>query len=254
MELTDRQRGLRDDFMQKRGYWNAFWDSLLQLDPNFFEAYVGFSGVPWSHGILDPKVKEFVYIAVDGSTTHLYSPGLRQHIGSAIRLGATKEELLEVLELTSTIGIHTCTTAVPILIEELVQAGTSPNIANPTERQLDLKAQFEHTHGYWNQYWDGLLAVDVEFFAAFAALASVPWRFGVLPPKVKELIYIAVNASATHLYQPGLRQHIRNAIRLGALPQEIMEVFELASIVGIHTCTVGVPVLIEEAAAAQPKA
>ena len=51
----------------------------------------------------------------------------------------------------------------------------------------------------------------------------------MLEPKVKELIYTAFDASATHMYVPGLRQHIENALGYGATPAEVMEVFELAS-------------------------
>jgi alkylhydroperoxidase/carboxymuconolactone decarboxylase family protein YurZ len=64
--------------------------------------------------------------------------------------------------------------------------------------------------------------------------------------KVKELIYTAFDASATHMYVPGLRQHIENALAYGATPAEVMEVFELASTIGIHACVVGLPILLEE--------
>ena len=116
--LTDQQKALRDDFIEKRGYWNPFWDGLLSLDPEFFEAYLAFSGVPWSSGVLEPKIKELIYIAIDAATTHLYEPGLRQHIRNAIKYGATRKEVMEVLELVSVLGIHACTLGVPILIEE----------------------------------------------------------------------------------------------------------------------------------------
>ena len=35
----------------------------------------------------------------------------------------TKEEIMEVFELVSVLGIHTCTVGVPILVEELRNAG-----------------------------------------------------------------------------------------------------------------------------------
>jgi hypothetical protein len=57
--------------------------------------------------------------ATHAATTHLYGPGVRRHIKSAIRLGATREELLEVIQLTTIIGIHAVNLAVPILAEEL---------------------------------------------------------------------------------------------------------------------------------------
>ena len=39
---------------------------------------------------------------------------------------------------------------------------------------------------------------------------------------------------------------------LGATQAEIMEVLELTSVLGIHTCILGVPVLLEEIAARSP--
>jgi alkylhydroperoxidase/carboxymuconolactone decarboxylase family protein YurZ len=250
-ELSERQRDLRERFLSARGYWNQFWDGLLQQDPDFFEAYLGFSSVPWEKGVLEPKVKELIYAAIDAATTHLYEPGLRQHVRNAIGCGATAAEVMEVLELTSVLGIHTCTLGVPVLMEELAAAGLPVGSGELDERRAALKARFEADRGYWNGFWDGLLQMDADFFEAYLAFSSVPWRKGVLEPKIKELIYTAIDASTTHLYEPGLRQHIRNAIGYGATAAEVMEVLELTSVLGIHTCTLGVPVLMEELAAAE---
>jgi alkylhydroperoxidase/carboxymuconolactone decarboxylase family protein YurZ len=118
-EPTERQQQLKQGFVEARGYWNPFWEGLLSLDPDFFEAYLQFSSVPWKNGTLEPKFKEMIYIAIDAATTHLYEPGLRQHIRNAFRYGATKEEIMEVLELVSVLGIHACTLGVPVLLEEL---------------------------------------------------------------------------------------------------------------------------------------
>jgi alkylhydroperoxidase/carboxymuconolactone decarboxylase family protein YurZ len=127
VELTARQKQLKDDFIKTRGYWDSFWDGLLTLDPNFFEAYLNFSGVPWKTGTLEPKIKELIYIAIDAATTHLYEPGLRRHIRNALGYGATQEEIMEVFELVSVLGIHTCTVGVPVLMEELAQAKGAPS-------------------------------------------------------------------------------------------------------------------------------
>jgi len=122
-ELSKRQKQLKEKFIAERGYWlEELLGVILRLDADFFEAYLDFSAVPWRKGVLPPKVKEFIYIAIDGSTTHLYAIGLRQHISNALKYGATKEEIMEVLELTSVLGIHTCTVGVPILIEEVRKA------------------------------------------------------------------------------------------------------------------------------------
>ena len=105
--------------IETRGYWNESWNAMLDMDPDFTEAYVRFSGIPWEHGHLSPKVKEFIYIAIDAATTHLHEPGLRNHIAAALRAGATKEEILEVIELVSVLGIHSATMGIPLLAEEL---------------------------------------------------------------------------------------------------------------------------------------
>jgi alkylhydroperoxidase/carboxymuconolactone decarboxylase family protein YurZ len=203
--------------------------------------------VPWKQGPLEPKVKELVYIAIDAAATHLYVPGIRQHMRLALQHGATADEIMEVLELTATLGIHACTVGVPILVEELEEAGR-PVSRELSARQEEIKAEFAKKRGYWNPFWDELLCLDPEFFAAYTQFSSVPWESGTLEPKVKELIYTAFDVSATHLYVPGLRQHIRNALAYGATREEVLEVIELASVIGIHSCTVGVPILVEELA------
>lgn len=238
---------LKKEFREKRGYWNEFWEGLLTLDSNFFEAYLKFSSIPWTSGVLEPKVKEFIYIAIDSATTHLYEPGLRIHIENAFKHGATKEEIMEVYQLTSVLGMHTCTVGVPILIDEIKKAGNEQELnLNLNDHQTKLKEEFQEKRGYWNEFWEGLLSLDPNFFEAYLKFSSIPWTNGVLEPKIKEFIYIAIDSATTHLYEPGLRIHIENAFKYGAKKEEIMEVFQLTSVLGMHTCTVGVPILIEE--------
>ena len=93
--------------------------------------------------------------------------------------------------------------------------------------------------------WQALRDDDPEFFAAFVELAAVPRRSTALDPKVKELVCVAVNAAATHLFVPGIRAHIRRALELGATREELLEVLQLTSTLGIHASTVGVPLLLE---------
>jgi alkylhydroperoxidase/carboxymuconolactone decarboxylase family protein YurZ len=249
-QLTDRKRQLRESFVDTRGYWNPFWESLLDLDEDFFAAYTEFSGVPWRSGPLDAKTKELVYIAVDAAATHLYAPGIRQHMQQAISHGATAAEIMEVLELTATLGIHACNIGVPILVEELANAGQAISL-ELNEHQLALRDEFERKRGYWHPFFHEVLALDADFFESYLRFSSVPWVTGVLEPKVKELIYTAFDVSATHLFESGLRLHIKNAIGYGATKEEILEVIELASAVGIHSCAVGVPILVEELTAAE---
>jgi alkylhydroperoxidase/carboxymuconolactone decarboxylase family protein YurZ len=246
MALTQAQQDIRDEFIRVHGAWDDAWERILELDAGFLRAYLNWAAVPARRGALDPKVRELVLVAVDAAATHLHVPGIRQHVRSALELGASADELMEVLELTSTLGIHACNIGVPLLIEVLAEEDLRSGPAQLTERQQELKAQFTGSRGYWHEFWDGMLELDPELFAAYLDFSALPWRSGVLEPKVKELIYIAFDAAATHLYAPGLKLHMRNAVRLGATTAEIMEVLELASLLGMHAATVGAPILAEE--------
>jgi len=253
MSLTPRQQQIKDEFIKVRGTWGEAWEDILRLDPEFLAAYLKFSAVPWRKNHLDDKVKELIYIAVDANATHMYLPGVRQHIAAALRLGVTPQEVMEVLELSATLGIHAMNIGVPILVEVLQEKGLRTGPAPLTEYQEEIKAEFTVKRGYWNAFWDEMLILDPEFFAAYTQFSSVPWVSGTLEPKIKELIYTAFDVSATHLYVSGLRQHIRNALAYGATREEVLEVIELASVIGIHSCTVGVPILVEELAAGASK-
>jgi alkylhydroperoxidase/carboxymuconolactone decarboxylase family protein YurZ len=245
--LSPRQIELRDAFVRVRGTWSDTWQDILRLDPSFFEAYLGLSGLPWMReGGLEPKVKEFIYIAADGNATHMFEPGVRQHIRKALEFGATREEVMEVLELISTVGIHAATVGVPVLMELLAETGVRTQPTPLDARQQALKDQFTRERGYWDDLWAGLLELDPDFFEAYAEFSAVPWRGGSLSPKVKEFMYITFDAAATHMYKPGLKLHMRNALRYGATPAELMELLEIVSVIGIHGATLGAPILVEE--------
>src|SRR5919198_4276671 len=123
MTLSSRQEEIKDEFIRVRGTWGETWQAILELDPEFLRAYTDFSAVPWRKNHLEDKVKEFIYIAVDAAATHLYLPGVRQHIKAALKLGATPQEIMEVLELAATLGIHAMNIGVPILVQVLEEKG-----------------------------------------------------------------------------------------------------------------------------------
>jgi alkylhydroperoxidase/carboxymuconolactone decarboxylase family protein YurZ len=248
MSLTARQEEIKQEFIRVRGSWSDTWEGVLRLDPDFLLAYLDFSAVPWRSGVLDPKVKELIYIAVDANATHMFLPGVRQHIRAALQLGVTPAEIMEVLELSATLGIHAMNIGVPILVEVLTEKGLRTGPAPLTEEQERLKADFTRTRGYWHSFWDEMLELDPEMFAAYTEFSSVPWRTGTLEPKVKEFIYIAFDTAATHLYVKGLKLHVENAIGYGATPKEILEVMEIASVLGIHGVLAAAPILLAEVA------
>ncbi|MBS0318034.1 MAG: carboxymuconolactone decarboxylase family protein [Proteobacteria bacterium] len=106
------------DRLRATGNWNPAWEPFAQLDPIWTEKFMAMGMHPIASGVLEPKVIEFIAIAVDASCTHMYAPGTRRHIRQALELGATKEEITAVLQAVSVLGIHSSSLGAPILLEE----------------------------------------------------------------------------------------------------------------------------------------
>jgi alkylhydroperoxidase/carboxymuconolactone decarboxylase family protein YurZ len=65
-------------------------------------------------------------------------------------------------------------------------------------------------------------------------VSTISWQDGSLTRKERELICIAIDCTITHTFEPGLRIHIRNALKEGATVHEILDVFKLASVIGLE--------------------
>lgn len=243
--MTASVDALRAEFEAAHGYWSESLADVARLDPVFFRSYLALSTVPERTGALDPSTRALVSLAIDANATHLFVPGVRRHMARAVELGASDAEIMEVLELSATLGIHAANAGVPILLEVLAETGDAPDVFDLDDRQQQLKRDFEQNRGYWNPIWDGVLKLAPDFFEAYLDYSSVPWQHGVLEPKVKELIYCAFDCSATHLWLPGLKLHMRNALGHGATPLEIMEVIQIASTLGAHAFEHAMPALRE---------
>ncbi|MCS5723911.1 carboxymuconolactone decarboxylase family protein [Herbiconiux sp. CPCC 203407] len=229
-----------------RGRWQREWDDILLLDPDYLESYARLSMVPHGSSALDPATKELVLLALSAAATHLHVPGIRLQLAGALHEGATPGEVMETIELTTGLGMHAMLTAVPLLREVLDEEGLRSGPAEPTELQTRLREEFVAGRGYWDEMWTDVLEFDPEFFAAFTEFSSHPWRTGTLEPKVREFIYIAFDSAATHMFASGLKMHLRRALGFGATTDELLEVIELASLIGFHGAEVAVPLLRHE--------
>jgi len=107
------------DKMKAAGQWNPGWDAFFEIAPGWTEAIIAVSLPVYTSGVFSPKLAEFLSIAVDASITHMYAPGTRRHIQTALKLGATVEEIMEVFKICVSSGIQAFNQGVPILAEEL---------------------------------------------------------------------------------------------------------------------------------------
>lgn len=263
--------------------WTPSWEAVAHHAPYYVSAYIKLRAVPSSQHHLSLKMQELVLLALDANPTHLFYEGMKLHISQALKAGATNDDILEVLQLSSVLGIHSTILGVPTLVEVLGEAGMVTSQQqdvfdgkNLGEYREMLKANFEKSRGYWSSNWNSTLALGKgspllhlalplthewnkswvqktnsliilgpEWFGAYTEYSSVPFQpdLSRLSAKEKELIYIAIDVSTTHMYEPGLKVHVRNAVRYGATAEEIMEVYELAGLMGAQTVLLGVQAL-----------
>jgi len=111
------------DTMRAIGQWNTAWDPFFELDPLWTDQFFAFGATLYQGSVFTQKEIEFFSIALDASYTHMYAPGTLRHIKTALKLGATMEEIMEVLKLCVVQGVEACNLGVSILAEELERFG-----------------------------------------------------------------------------------------------------------------------------------
>src|SRR5262245_26240787 len=104
--------------------------------------------------------------------------------------------------------------------------------------------------GPWDPALAQLRAWDPAGAERLVPMSTDPWADGVLARKDVELVGVALNAACTNLNPDGTRRHIRAALAAGATRDEILLVLKCASVMAIHSCSLGAPILLEEAKAA----
>ena len=145
--------------------------------------------------------------------------------------------------MASLLSIHSCSIGAPILLEEAKAAGAKLEAKTklPTPACDKMREM-----GQWNAAWDPFFELDPLWTDEFMATGVALYAAGVLAPKDVELLSIAFDVSYTHMYAPGARRHIKNALAVGATINEIMDVLKLCVVQGVQACNLAIPILEEE--------
>jgi alkylhydroperoxidase/carboxymuconolactone decarboxylase family protein YurZ len=232
------------DALRERGDWGPPMDRFAEWDPDWTERCAAMTNNPWTTGVLPVKWIELICVALNVACTHRNEPAVRRHIRAALNAGASDEEIRETFKGASVLGIHSVAVALPILLQEAELAGVQP--APPTEGCVETPVTDQvKAAGLFNTAWEAIYQLDPAWLEQFLAMGADLYG-GVLPPKLVELIAIAVDASCTHMYTPGIRRHVQSALAQGATAEEIMEVLKLCGSLGVDACELGTPILAEE--------
>ncbi|WP_051297822.1 carboxymuconolactone decarboxylase family protein [Brevibacterium album] len=127
---------LKERFIRERKYWSPGWDVVLAHTPEYFEAYLDLSSIPWNHGTLPDWFRELVYVAIDVATTHLFSAGISVHTEKALRYGANPAQVIDVMTIASGIGIDTTLMGAAALARVTGRSGeTAPPADHTSEKR-----------------------------------------------------------------------------------------------------------------------
>jgi alkylhydroperoxidase/carboxymuconolactone decarboxylase family protein YurZ len=220
-------------------------DILGRLDPEFAACADELVGHPYGSTALSPAVRALVVVAVEAVIPQADEPRLAAVVADAIAAGAGKAEILCALEIACSIGLHTVSVGMPILLEEMTAAGLS--LPDRDEHQDALQHALETTGPRprrLNPIYAAILRMDPDYFRKRVRLIDLPWeRADVLDAHVKHLLSIAIDAVSPQHYVDGLRKHIREALHIGVTPEAIAAVLQIASVTGLRTLDVGLEVL-----------
>lgn len=245
VELTPEQRRVKERFIAANGRWNEGLEELVGIDPGFLDAIRDYLAHPWTSGPLDDRERALVYVALHAAPTTLDTASVREYVGRALDHGATVEELAEVVEIVFIIGIHSVTIGVPVLVD---RAGLPDEFTEAERAEHErLKRAWQERRGFWSEARFERMAVDPGHFEAYLDASAYPWEHGVLDPKLKELVYVAIDSSPTHLFETGLALHVENALDRGATREEVVETFQIAGSIGLHSVRDVMPIVAEEA-------
>ena len=214
--------------------------ALRAASPSAFAAASEFWRVPLAGDHLTPRMKELVLLTMHATATALDVYAVERHIERARAAGATDQDILDVLVTIVGVANHALYSSVPILEEELQAAGID-DAADPGDDSgyETVKAEFVAARGFWNPDRDVIARLMPDYFRALTGISTDSWKNGPLTAKEREFVCIAVDCTVTHDYEPGLRIHIRNALGHGATRAEILEIFQLAGLIGLEGYILG---------------
>jgi alkylhydroperoxidase/carboxymuconolactone decarboxylase family protein YurZ len=192
--------------------------------------------------VLDDLSCSLIAFAVRISVTTLDTEGARLHARQAMDLGASTDQLHEVVLLVSALGVHSLFEGTR-LVNSLL-----PPVSNLTGANQPLDAALQQLWDKWigrDSYWQNferqvpgflaaLLKATPQGFDAFFRYCAVPWKTAHLPVLTKELISMAVDATPNHRFLPGMRLHLGNAIKLGAGRDMLMTALKIAAAAPEH--------------------
>lgn len=168
------------------------------------------------------RYRHLILAAIYSAPTSRDNEAAGRSLAAAIESGATEAEALQAVLLASLIGIHPLTDYLGLALDPVAEAQAA---AAPDGADSAYWADFERGFpGFRN----AIESTWPELWKRFNDVSLAAWKAGTLPAAWKELIFVAANVSATHMYGRGAAWHIEKAKQYGATQAEVVGVIALA--------------------------
>jgi alkylhydroperoxidase/carboxymuconolactone decarboxylase family protein YurZ len=218
---------------------------LGDLDPGFLAACEAIYGHPYRQGALSPRDRALIVVAAETAIPQADEARIAAALTQVRDCGGTRDEVMCVLEISSSLGLHTVSVGLPILLEEMTASGI--DLPPETARHAELR-QYIETAGPrprpLNPIYAGILRMDPDYFEARIHFIDLPWeREDVLDQRLKHLASIAIDAISPQHYADGLRKHVHEALGHGVTAADILEVLQLASVTSLRTLDAALPLV-----------
>lgn len=117
-DKAKKTRAILERIEKERGFVRLWPKLLSERDPDFMECLHNVT----THALhkrdhLPRKMKEIILICLNAFDYYEY--GFRIHVRSALKSGVTEDELLDALEIVGVLKVHSLTSMLPVLVEEV---------------------------------------------------------------------------------------------------------------------------------------
>ncbi len=113
-----KTKAILERIQKERGFVRLWPKLLAERDPEYMECLHNVT----THALhkrdhLPLKMKEIILICLNAFD--YYEFGFRIHVRSALKAGVTEDELLDALEVVGVLKVHSLTSMLPVLVEEV---------------------------------------------------------------------------------------------------------------------------------------
>ncbi|MDB5898956.1 MAG: hypothetical protein JWP22_4376 [Ramlibacter sp.] len=230
---SERER-IKAFFIQERGYWRPWTQTMLAVNPGFLQHYARYAGYPARKGPLTARMVELIYVGLDASSSHLFASGLHTHMKRAREVGASEADIFDVLHVVTVQGVTSVCQATDILAEF-----TDARVAAVDPA---LQVRIDSLGARYALSLQAIARLDPGYVEALLSFVEQGSPEAGLTPGERSLVQLALHACFTAFNPGAVRRIIGTALSQGVTPPELLQAIQLGAHLAVHGTALGADV------------